>query len=127
MPVEESLSTFELLKADAANAGIENMGAEITKLRLLRSIGFPVDPFAAIPIKVLQVLKRRTWNEKASEMREHPDEIRYALLARPGQNGDNYAAVAIPVLIPRIAVHAGIPATESLPQIAVQRLRPDLQ
>jgi hypothetical protein len=73
VPTEESLSTFELLKADAANAGIENMGDEITKLRLLRSIGLPVDPFAAIPIKVLQVLKRRTWNEKASEMREHPD------------------------------------------------------
>jgi hypothetical protein len=29
---------------------------------------------------VLQLLKRRAWNEKASEMREHPDAIRYALL-----------------------------------------------
>jgi hypothetical protein len=29
---------------------------------------------------VLQLLKRRAWNEKASEMREHPEAIRYALL-----------------------------------------------
>jgi hypothetical protein len=32
-------STFELLKADAANAGVENMGNEIVKLGLLRSGG----------------------------------------------------------------------------------------
>ena len=31
---EEVLSTFELLKADAANAGIENMGNEIVKGRV---------------------------------------------------------------------------------------------
>ena len=77
---EETLSTFELLKADAANAGVENLGNEITKLRLLRSVGLPVEPFVSTPSRVLQVLKRRAWNEKASEMREHPDAIRYALL-----------------------------------------------
>jgi hypothetical protein len=44
---EETLSTFELLKADAANAGVANMGNEITKLRLLRSVGFPVEPFVS--------------------------------------------------------------------------------
>ena len=43
---EETLSTFELLKADAANAGVENLGNEITKLRLLRSVGLPVEPHA---------------------------------------------------------------------------------
>jgi hypothetical protein len=80
VPEEEALSTFELLKADAANAGIDNMGNETTKLRLLRSVDLPVEPFASTPIKVLQLLKRRALNEKASEMREHPDAIRYALL-----------------------------------------------
>jgi len=80
VPKEEVLSTFELLKADAANAGIENMGNEIVKLRLLRSVGLPAAPFAKTPMKVLHLLKRRAWNEKASEMREHPEAIRYALL-----------------------------------------------
>jgi hypothetical protein len=74
---KESLSTFELLKDDAANAGVENMRSEIAKLRLLRSIGLPVEPCGSTPIKVLQLLKRRALNEKASEMREHPDAIRY--------------------------------------------------
>jgi hypothetical protein len=77
---EEVLSTFELLKADPANAGIENMGNEIVKLRLLRLVGLPDAPFAKTPMKVLHLLKRRAWNEKASEMREHPEAIRYALL-----------------------------------------------
>jgi hypothetical protein len=80
VPKEESLSTFELLKNDAANAGVENMRSEITKLRLLRSVGLPPEPFGSTPIKVLQLLNRRALNEKASEMREHPDAIRYALL-----------------------------------------------
>ena len=31
-------------------------------------------------MKVLQLLKRRAWNEKASEVREHPEAIRHALL-----------------------------------------------
>src|SRR5215469_833294 len=64
VPKEESLSTFELLKNDAANAGVENMRSEITKLRLLRSIGLPLEPFGSTPIKVLQLLKRRALNEK---------------------------------------------------------------
>ena len=81
VPANESGPTFELLKTDTANAGIENLGKEITRLRLLRSVGLPVDLFATMPIKVLQLLKRRAWNEKASEMREHPEVIRYALLA----------------------------------------------
>jgi hypothetical protein len=80
VPAAESLSTFDLLKADAGAAGIESMRDEITKLRLLRSVGLPAVPFTSLPVKVLQLLKRRAWNEKASEMREHPDAIRYALL-----------------------------------------------
>jgi hypothetical protein len=46
VPEEETLSTFELLKVDAANAGIENLGNEITKRRLLRSVGLPMEACA---------------------------------------------------------------------------------
>ena len=80
VPKEGALSTFELRKADAANAGVENMGNEIVKRRLLRSVGLPAAPFAKTPMKVRQLLKRWAWNEKASEVREHPEAIRYALL-----------------------------------------------
>jgi hypothetical protein len=80
VPKEEALSTFELLKADAAKAGIGNMGNEIMKQRLSRCVGLPAAPFAKTPMKVLHLLKRRAWNEKASEMREHPEAICCALL-----------------------------------------------
>jgi hypothetical protein len=39
------------------------------------------EPFASVPWKVLQMLKRRASKETASEMRDHSNVIRYALMA----------------------------------------------
>jgi Tn3 transposase DDE domain/Domain of unknown function (DUF4158) len=81
VPLDGVASPFESLKADAANPGVDNLGQEIAKLKALRAVGVSLEPFQSIPWKVLQMLKRRAWNENASHMREHPDGIRYALLA----------------------------------------------
>jgi len=81
VPTGGVVSRFESLKADAANPGVNNLEQEIWKLKTLRTVGVPPEAFRSIPWKVLQMLKRRAWNEKASEMREHPHSIRYALLA----------------------------------------------
>jgi hypothetical protein len=50
---------------------VSNLEREISKLKTLRAVGVPPEAFRSIPWKVLQMLKRRAWNEKASEMREH--------------------------------------------------------
>jgi TnpA family transposase len=81
VPPDGVISPFESLKADAANPGVNNLEREISKLKTLRALGVPPEAFRSIPWKVLQMLKRRAWNEKASEMREHPQGVRYALIA----------------------------------------------
>jgi Domain of unknown function (DUF4158) len=74
------ISGFENLKADPGRPGVDNLQSEIEKLRAIRAIGLRAEPFAEVPWKVLQMFKRRATNEKASEMREHPEGIRYALM-----------------------------------------------
>ena len=59
------------MKADPGKAGVDNLQAEIEKLRRIRAIGVGTEPFANVPWKVLQMLKRRAAKETASEMRDH--------------------------------------------------------
>jgi TnpA family transposase len=73
-------SAFEKLKVDPGRPGVDNLQAEIAKLRAIRIIGLGNGPFAGVPLKVLQILKRRATKETASEMRDHLDDIRYALM-----------------------------------------------
>jgi TnpA family transposase len=80
VPESHVISGFEALKADPGKPGVEPFQGEIDKLRTIRAVGLRAEPFTGIPWNVLQMLKRRAANEKASEMREHPEGVRYALL-----------------------------------------------
>jgi hypothetical protein len=80
LPDDEIVSTFEELKSEVGKAGVRNFRAEIARLKIIRAIGLSPEPFSALPWKVLQALRRRAGNEKASEMREHPEVIRYGLM-----------------------------------------------
>jgi hypothetical protein len=73
-------SEFEKLKVDPGKPGVDNLQAEIDKLRAIHAIGLGNEPFGGVPPKVLQMLKRRATNETATEMRDHLDDIRYALI-----------------------------------------------
>ena len=81
VPESAVVSGFEGLKADPGKAGVNNLQAEIEKLTRTRAIGVGTEPFANLPWKVLQILKRRASKETASEMRDHSNVIRYALMA----------------------------------------------
>jgi Domain of unknown function (DUF4158) len=81
VPESAAVSAFEVLKADPGKAGVENLQAGIEKLTRIRAVGVSNEPFASVPWKVLQMLKRRASKETASEMRDHSDVIRYALMA----------------------------------------------
>ena len=59
VPESAAVSGFEGLKADPGKAGVDNLQAEIEKLRRIRAIGVGTSPFANVPWKVLQILKRR--------------------------------------------------------------------
>ncbi len=77
----EAVSGFEKLKADPSAPGVDNLKKEMTKLQSLRAVGIQPDDLADVPPKALHILKRRARNERATEMREHPDQIRYALMS----------------------------------------------
>ena len=81
VPESAAVSGFEGLKADPGKAGVHNLQAEIEKLTRIRAIWVGTETFANVPWKVLQMLKRRASKETASEMRDHSNVIRYALMA----------------------------------------------
>jgi len=81
VPETALVSAFEKLKSDPGKTGVISFQAEVEKLKLIRSVGLLSEAFTTIPWKVSQMLKRRASNEKASEMREHPESVRYALMA----------------------------------------------
>jgi len=77
----ESFSTFEKLKSFARTSSVKNLQKEIIKLQQLRSIGISKEYLRDVPFEVQKLLKQRANNETASEMRNHPDEVRYGLMA----------------------------------------------
>ena len=66
VPESAAVSGFEGLKADPGKAGVDNLQAETEKLRRIRAIGVGTSPFANVPWKVLQILKRRASRRRAS-------------------------------------------------------------
>jgi hypothetical protein len=66
VPESAAVSAFEVLKADPGKAGVENLQAGIEKLTRIRAVGVSNEPFASVPWKVLQMLKRRASKETAS-------------------------------------------------------------
>jgi TnpA family transposase len=81
VPEGEAFSPFEKLKASAGRSGVKSLHKEITKLQQLRSVGIVKEHLMNVPFKLQKLLKRRTTNETASKMREHPEDIRYGLMA----------------------------------------------
>ena len=58
---------------------MESLQQEIRKLQTLQSAGITPDHLANVPFKVQKLFFRRAKNETASQMREHPDPIRYGI------------------------------------------------
>jgi len=80
VPEGESFSTFEKVKAPPGPVGVESLKKEVHKLQTLRATEIGGEHLMGIPFKVKQLLFRRAKNETASEMRSHPDFIRYGLM-----------------------------------------------
>ena len=77
----EPASTFEWVKAPAGAAGVVNLQKEVSKLQALRQVGVTKEHLTGVPFKVQKILFQRARNEKASEMQNHPHEIRNCSMA----------------------------------------------
>ena len=81
VPESAGVSIFEELKTDPGKPDVNNLQVEIQKLTNIRAVGVCAEPFTGMPWNLLQMLKRRAASETASQMRDHPAIIRYALVA----------------------------------------------
>jgi len=61
--------------------GIDNVFAEIAKLKQLRQVGVPPELFGTVAPRLLQQHRQRAAVENIYEIRHHPAPLRYALIA----------------------------------------------
>jgi Domain of unknown function (DUF4158) len=73
--------TFRRINMGPGRASRTSLEEEIKKLKELRMLELPDDLFKHIPPKVLRKYRMRVVSERLTEIRRHPPEIRYTLLA----------------------------------------------
>lgn len=74
-------SSFAILKSDPGRLGLDSLISEAAKLKQLRQLELPNNLFPGISTKVLQIYKQRVAVEPPRELRRHPHNRRYTLLA----------------------------------------------
>ncbi|MCL2321000.1 MAG: Tn3 family transposase, partial [Oscillospiraceae bacterium] len=78
---EAESMTFSELRSDPGRIGIESVFREVNKLRTIKQLEIPNTLFNNIPKKVLKKYKERVTTEDLREIRRHPDNVKYTLLA----------------------------------------------
>lgn len=74
-------SPLAILKSDPGRLGMNSLISESAKLKQLSQLELPDHLFPGISAKVLQIYKQRVAVEPPRELRRHPDNRRYTLLA----------------------------------------------
>jgi hypothetical protein len=118
-PVRSELSG---VKDDAGSVKVETVLEEIAKLRQLRALELPETLFLAAPPQLVRQYRQRAASEPPRELRRHPPEIRYTLLAalcwqREREITDNLVELLIRIAH-RVAVRAEEKVGEELLRFA---------
>ncbi|MEQ9468169.1 MAG: Tn3 family transposase [Ekhidna sp.] len=95
--------TLNELKSDPGRIGLESIFKEIDKLEIIRSIGVPSEIFSSVKQDILQKYKLRVASELISELRAHPNHIKYTYLSiflhiRSRQITDNLVELLIQLI-----------------------------
>ncbi|WP_010233689.1 Tn3 family transposase [Clostridium arbusti] len=77
----EEFISFSQLRSDPGRIGLESIFKEVTKLKTIQFLALPDDLFNNISQKVLRKYKLRAVSEKLTELRRHPENMRYTILA----------------------------------------------
>jgi len=114
MPLFPVRSELAGVKDGAGAVSVETVLEEIAKLKQLRVLGLPEALFRDVPAKLVTHYRQRAASEKARELRRHPPEVRYTLLAalcwqRQREITDNLVELLI-----HIAHRVGVRAEEKV-------------
>ena len=74
-------SVFHFLKTDPGRTSLKSILKEISKLQCIRELELHPQLFTKIPPKVVTYYRRRASTETPRELRRHPTQIRYTLVA----------------------------------------------
>lgn len=77
-PVRSELAA---VKDGAGAVSVETVLDEIAKLTQLRALGLPEGLFRDVPAMLVTPYRQRAASEPPRELRRHPPELRYTLLA----------------------------------------------
>lgn len=80
-PGKLKASDFALLKTDPGAVGLDSFLTEIKKLKLIRTIGLPIDLFGEASQKLVKTYRQRAATESPSDIRRHKDATCYTLMA----------------------------------------------
>lgn len=78
---EEPGVGFHMLKSDPARPSLETVFKELAKLESIDRLGLPSELFRSVPAKVRHTYRLRAGTESITELRQHPEPIRYTLVA----------------------------------------------
>ena len=77
---EESISLNDL-RSSPEGKGLDAVLMEVNKLRTIKQIHLPENLFTKIPQKILKKYKHQVLTEDLTELRRHPEQVRYTLQA----------------------------------------------
>jgi hypothetical protein len=96
---------------------VETVLDEIAKLKQLRALGLPEVLFRNVPAKLVNHYRQRAASEKPRELRRHPPEVRYTLLAALCWQREREITDTLVELLIHIAHRVGVRAEEEKVEI----------
>ena len=69
------------LKQEAGGVGLKSLKAELSKLKTIEELALPKDLFKPLNEQLVERYRQRVETESLTEIRRHPDPIRYLLLS----------------------------------------------
>ncbi|MDQ3396758.1 MAG: Tn3 family transposase [Deinococcota bacterium] len=119
-PVRSELAT---LKDDAGSVKAETVMEEIKKLRQLRALNLPPHLFRDVPDKLLTHYRQRAARSPPRELRRHPPEVRYTLLAALCWQRSREVTDSLVDLLLHIAHRIGVRAEEKVNDVLMRHLK----
>jgi TnpA family transposase len=114
MPLFPIRSELAAVKDDAGAVSVETVLDEIAKLQQLRALNLPEGLFRSVPAKLVTHYRQRAASEPPRELRRHPPEVRYTLLAALCWQRQQEITDSLVELLIRIAHRVGVRAEEKV-------------